>query len=457
MVEFQKAKGSCEHGEYFLSEGCPRCRAKWAGAEFVEGDIGEKLNEESVPIVKVRYFSETTGELSSREYTYYSVDRLKVGDVVMVPVRDTTGKAQVTAVDVPEAEIEAFKDKVKMIPAGSWYHYGLKVEQVMFDELSGEPAIPEAKPGDEWRAIKPLGPLTGDGPYGVQEELRAEIERDINRSDGTVSAESRIDDKVVELAEMEGSAFAVAPQDVKKDESFVVTIGSDLSWKDAREEVAIKPQEFPTAVVRIDPGNDSKVMQLLQEVMRIEEWADKLVVASEGDAKKATDDLSIMSKLKKAVDEKRREYVDPLNAHVKAVNDSFKLLTGPLDVADKTARGKVIAYKTEQERRRREAEEINRQAEELARRQAEINQGEFTVDVTPVAVPDVVKTTRTEVGSAGLVENWQYEIVDMDLLPREYMMPDSVMLNAIAKKYHDKKPIAGVRFINRPTLRVNAR
>lgn len=70
-------------------------------------------------IVKVRYIDGSTGEISGREYTYFSEEFLSVGDLVTVPVKDTIGKAQVTAVDVPESEIAAFKDKVKTIPAGS--------------------------------------------------------------------------------------------------------------------------------------------------------------------------------------------------------------------------------------------------------------------------------------------------------------------------------------------------
>jgi len=401
--------GHCRHGEFNLLAGCPQCieearaererRAKTPieqairEAGRIDARVGEEIkldghaiSEYGEPqLVKVRYYSETTGELSAREHTYYTADRLNVGDVVMVPVRDTTGKAKVSAVDVPEAEIQTFKDKVKTIPAGSMMMA----------------TIPKAKPGDDWKTIKPLGPFTGAGPYGVQEELRAEIERDINRSDGSVYAESRIDDKVVELAEIEG------------------------------EDVVIEPQEFPTAVVRIAPGKDKAVVALLNEVMRIREWAAKLEVRTEDEAKMATNDLSVMSRLKKAVEEKRREYVDPLNEHVKAVNDAFKFLTGPLAEADKMARDKVTGYKLEQDRKRKEAEDVNRQAIELARKQAELNHGEFTVDVTPVKVPDVIKTTRTDVGSSSIVKKWEFEVEDFSILPDQYKLPDMVKIRKV--------------------------
>jgi hypothetical protein len=70
-------------------------------------------------LVKVRYIDEGTGQAIGREYTYFSEEQLDVGDFVTVPVKDTIGKAQVTAVDVPESEIASFRDKVKTIPMGS--------------------------------------------------------------------------------------------------------------------------------------------------------------------------------------------------------------------------------------------------------------------------------------------------------------------------------------------------
>ena len=64
-------KGHCEHGEFNLIEGCPQCIAK-RRQEFEDSQHPQTL----LGIVKVQYYSQSTGELSPREYTYYSVDRL---------------------------------------------------------------------------------------------------------------------------------------------------------------------------------------------------------------------------------------------------------------------------------------------------------------------------------------------------------------------------------------------
>jgi hypothetical protein len=129
-----------------------------------------------------------------------------------------------------------------------------------------------------------------------------------------------------------------------------------------------------------------------------------------------------------------------------------------IDRVEKTLKDKQKAYILETERKRREAEELDRQAQELARKQAAMNGGEFTVDTTPVLRPEEApRKVRTELGGTGLRACWTYEITDVSLLPREYMVPDTAMLNMIAKKHHDAKPIPGVRFFDDPGIATYAR
>ncbi|GAH61866.1 unnamed protein product, partial [marine sediment metagenome] len=63
----------------------------------------------------------------------------------------------------------------------------------------------------------------------------------------------------------------------------------------------------------------------------------------------------------------------------------------------------------------------------------------------------------TDMGSSGMVDHWKYEIIDLKLIPREYMLPDSVLLGNTAKKYHDQKEVPGVRFYNEPYRATRAR
>ncbi len=369
-----EGKGHCEHGEFNIREGCQQCiAARKAEAEVNSPENIAKRVAEVQPklsIVKVRYYSITSGEVSPREYIYYSEDHLTVGDIVTIPVRDTTTKAEVSAIDVPEEEIAAFKDKVKTIPAGS--------------------------------KIVTLGDPSEEG---VKAEEITE--------DARVAAEV-VEEQVTEIITGDGQ----------------------------------------TAIVKIAPDQDEAVVALLNEVAKILEYAKGREVTNAEQAKLAASDLGSMKTLKDTIEGKRKEYVTPLNEYVDKVNGFFKLLLGPLKEAYDTTGSLVTSYKVELKRKENEAIKLNEEAAALARKQAEFSgTGEITVNTKPVPIPAAPKLTRSETGSVGLVDNWKYEIVDMDQVPREYMVVDDAQLKSIAKAHHDKKPVAGIKFYNEPGFR----
>jgi hypothetical protein len=61
-------------------------------------------------LIKARFLR--YGEPSGREYTYISNIPVKVGDLVQLNER---GQGIVTEIDVPESEVERFKDRLKTI------------------------------------------------------------------------------------------------------------------------------------------------------------------------------------------------------------------------------------------------------------------------------------------------------------------------------------------------------
>lgn len=68
-------------------------------------------------LVKLKFLR--NGEPSGREYTYISKSAVSVGDTVIVRHPDSPDqeapKGVITMVDVPESEVESFKDKLKEI------------------------------------------------------------------------------------------------------------------------------------------------------------------------------------------------------------------------------------------------------------------------------------------------------------------------------------------------------
>lgn len=71
--------------------------------------------QEKTNVIKLRYLR--AGEPSGREYTFFTPEEVEVGDTVDIAVvsMDNTTQGVVTAVNVPYAEIEPFKDRAKTI------------------------------------------------------------------------------------------------------------------------------------------------------------------------------------------------------------------------------------------------------------------------------------------------------------------------------------------------------
>jgi len=67
----------------------------------------------------------------------------------------------------------------------------------------------------------------------------------------------------------------------------------------------------------------------------------------------------------------------------------------------------------------------------------------------------VPERVRAEAGMTSTTKVWKYQIIDFALLPDEYKVADTALLNATVKKNHDTKQIPGVRIFAEDSLRVN--
>lgn len=210
-----------------------------------------------------------------------------------------------------------------------------------------------------------------------------------------------------------------------------------------------------TAIVKVAPDKDEMVVSLLGQATRMVEWAHKRTIATNEDVKDATNDLSLIANAKKAIEEKRKEYVDPLNAEVKEINAFFKQLSEPVGEADQITRRKVLDYNAEVERQRQEAEAIEQQKLELARRETELK-GEHTVDLSPVEAPEATPDmVRTDVGSASKMTIRRWEVEDMSQVPVEFLLVDAGKVTKLVKAGIGAIP--GIRIWEEPTLQVRSR
>lgn len=214
-------------------------------------------------------------------------------------------------------------------------------------------------------------------------------------------------------------------------------------------------KELTTALVQVKPELNLEVKAFYDEAIKLQEYANARVIITAEDLKPATNDLSIIAKVKKAFEEKRKEYVKPLQDYVKEVNEAFKTLMLPIEQADSITRNKILAYQKEQERIRQEQEEINRMRLEAAQKEMELK-GELTESVDLVKVATEAPTRiHTDMGTVGQRDNWKWEVMDFALVPNEYKMINSGILTPVIKASKGKIIIPGIRIFNKPIIAVN--
>jgi hypothetical protein len=219
----------------------------------------------------------------------------------------------------------------------------------------------------------------------------------------------------------------------------------------------------------------------------------------------AADDLQSIKGRIKTLNEQRLTITRPLDAAKEAVMSLFRKPLETLAEAETVIKRAMLTYQNEEDRKARE-EQARRQAEadaerrrveaEAKRKQDEANlaeqnrlaaeakmndaiaSGDSTAIAQAETVVEAARTTEAEVQaevatlevtaaviSAPIVadaspkaagistrENWKYEIVDVNLIPREYLMVDEKKIGQVVKALKKDTNIAGIRAYPESTL-----
>jgi len=211
-----------------------------------------------------------------------------------------------------------------------------------------------------------------------------------------------------------------------------------------------------TTALASRPGADAEVINYYFESIKLRAYAADRVIASTEDMKVATDDLAVIARLKKAMEERRKEKVKPHQDEIKAINATYEFLMEPILNADQVTRRKLLIYQAEQDKRRAEQERINQMRMEAAQKEAALNGGEISESVNLVEVsPETPHKVMTDTGSAGqrMIRKW--EVVDFSLVPDEFKLIDAGKVTKLVKAGIGS--IAGIRIYEEPTLVVNTR
>ena len=222
-------------------------------------------------------------------------------------------------------------------------------------------------------------------------------------------------------------------------------------------------------VVTIDPINVSESELARRDAERLLDNSRSLKIKTAGEYENAAEFLKCIKRTAKSIEDKRKSITRPLDMAKKSIMDLFRKPLCDLSEAEGLVKRGMLAFSQEQERIRREREaqlrEQARREEERKRRQLEERakkaeasgkvekaealreRAEEVFVPTPVVAPTVNRVS-------GIVEKtvWKYRIVDVNKIPREYMIPDEKAIANIGRATKGRVTIPGVEFYPEKTL-----
>jgi hypothetical protein len=162
-----------------------------------------------------------------------------------------------------------------------------------------------------------------------------------------------------------------------------------------------------------------------------------LVIKDQESMATASEYRSQLKEYAKSIKEKKAEVLDPLNETLKKFKSWFKPVEDKCEANLTIIDNKMVAYQTSK---------IAKEKAEEAKIVAKMESGKIGIDkaVDKLAQIDRVdKKVETDSGSTSFVEHQCFEVMDVTMLPVEYILPNEVAIRSAMK---EGKKLPGVRY-----------
>ena len=163
------------------------------------------------------------------------------------------------------------------------------------------------------------------------------------------------------------------------------------------------------------------------------------------------------------IESKRKELSKPFQQAIKQLNDFFN---EPLDVlkrAETCIKQALIKYTDQKEKERQEEErrlriaaekqtiKLEKKAEKQELKGQKEKAEETRIEAMAIPVP-VVDRKIEKVKGVTFKDIWKFRIVDINKIPRKYLIPDEKSLGEIARSAKGKVAIPGVEFYSEKSV-----
>ena len=209
--------------------------------------------------------------------------------------------------------------------------------------------------------------------------------------------------------------------------------------------------------------------EIQTKVSGIERWSQEVAIASVQDRTTALEHLKVAKSWRKKVVEWFKESKEASDKAHKAIVAQESSLIKPIDVAEKIVKNKITAWDDEQERIRiAEQRKLQAIADEKARKErlrleaqaAKLKTPELKAErlemADEVVAPVVTVAPVEKVSGTAKSKIWKARVVDVSMVPREWMTVNESALNAFARSTKGVVPVAGVEFYAESNLSIRS-
>jgi len=157
------------------------------------------------------------------------------------------------------------------------------------------------------------------------------------------------------------------------------------------------------------------------------------------------------------LDTARKKVTKPLDEAKKALMDLFKPAIERLETAERFYKNKMMDYQRELDRKaaaaqalldeqaRKDRAKLEARAEKAASKGDTDKADDLQAQAATVVAP-VVEAAKPKVAGVNTVTRWKFRIKDDKLIPREYLIPNEKVLQALATSSKGSLAIPGVEF-----------
>ena len=219
------------------------------------------------------------------------------------------------------------------------------------------------------------------------------------------------------------------------------------------------------STIKVNPIN-TEDLEKETNVMELANKSKYLIISNQEQLDQAAGILVEIKKRYKELDTQRKEITNPIDAAKKSIMDLFRKPLTMLEDAEAKIKKAIIRYDDEQrEIARQEQIKLQKLADQEAEKQkklldAKIERAEASgkvekveellvqkENIVPIAAP-VVAPKIDQPSGVSYKTTWTAEVVDADLIPREYMIPNIQALTKIAQATKGTLTIPGVKFVS---------